>query len=383
MNYCKKLLNLITILLISITFFSCKEKKQGNINQVNHLSENVLEIKYATGFSISYHNTYKEVIVYSPWEKGIVYARYYLTDSKDTQIPDDGVRVVAPLQTIGLTSVTQIEFIDLIGEINSVTGICSPALVYNEKIREKTNKGEIADLGDAFNMNVERTLVLNPGALMTSGYNQNDPNAQRVSKAGIPVLYNNEWMETSLLARAEWIKFVSVFYNKESIADSIFAEIEDKYLTICEKAGNVADKPSILSGSNFRGTWYVPGGNSFMGKLFADAGADYFYKNDTTSGSLPLNIETILVNFSDADVWLNCSYNNMEELYNADKKNALFRSVKENKVYNFNKRLLNSGANDFWESAVAHPDILLADVIAVLHPGILPEHELFYTKKLE
>lgn len=378
-----KYVNIISfsLLIVIVLFGSCK-KKQSIANNIPQ-SENSLTVKYADGFSIYYHDDYKEVIVYNPWEKGTVYTRYYLIDNKEVQTPENGVKIITPLKTIALTSVTQIEFLNLIDELHTVSGICSPELIYNEAIRNGIDGKKITDLGDAFSLNVERVLLLNPEALMTSGYNQNDPNVFRVEKAQIPVLYNNEWMETSLLARAEWIKFASVFYNKEDVADSIFSEIERRYTETRDKAKNVLKKPSILSGSSFRGTWYMPGGRSFMGKLFADAGAEYFYANDTTMGSLPLNVETVLMNFSDADVWLNCGYDNIDELKKADSKNALFRPVQLDKVYNFNKRRLPSGANDFWESAVARPDLLLADVIKILHPDILPEHELVYAEKLK
>jgi iron complex transport system substrate-binding protein len=127
----------------------------------------------------------------------------------------------------------------------------------------------------------------------------------------------------------------------------------------------------------------MPSGRNYMGKLFADAGANYFYANDTTSGSLPLNVETVLKNFSESDVWLNCNYKSLTELVNADTKNCFFRPVKHKLVYNFNKRLLPSTANDFWESAVARPDLLLSDVIAILHPEILPDYQLVYAEKLK
>jgi len=126
----------------------------------------------------------------------------------------------------------------------------------------------------------------------------------------------------------------------------------------------------------------MPSGRSFMGELYRDAGADYFYANDTTGGSLPLNIETVLNNFHNVQVWLNCNYKSIHDLTSADEKNKLFGVVKKGEVYNFNKRMLPSTANDFWESAVVHPDWLLADVIGVLHPEILPNYELIYTEQL-
>lgn len=372
--------NISVLILLSCLLFSCNTKTAKT--ESKQVSDS-LHLKYAGGFEIKYFGDYKEVVVFSPWIKGSVYARYYLVKDTKIKTPEDGTKVVIPLKTIAATSVTHFEFLRLLGEINTVTGVCSPKIIYNPEINKRVGEGKITDLGDAFSLNVERTLQLNPAAVMVSGYNQNDPAAQRISEAGIPVILNNEWMETSLLARAEWIKFVAAFYNKEKQADSIFADVDKRYNDIKAKAAGVKNKPGIMAGSNFRGTWYMPAGHSFMGRLFADAGANYFYANDTTSGSLPLNVETVLKNFSQTDVWLNCSFNSIADLVKSDSKHALFRPVKLNQVYNFNKRLLPSTANDFWESAVARPDLLLSDVIAILHPELLPGYELAYAEKLK
>jgi len=176
---------------------------------------------------------------------------------------------------------------------------------------------------------------------------------------------------------------VGVFYNKEKLADSIFSTVDKRYTEIMAKAATVKVKPTLMAGSNFRGTWYMPAGHSFMGRLFADAGARYYFSTDTTSGSLPLNVETVLTNFSQSDVWLNCSFSSLNDLVKADSKHSLFRPVVLKQVYNFNKRKLPSTANDFWESAVARPDLLLSDVIAILHPELLPGYQLVYAEKLK
>ncbi len=370
----------LIIFLIVCVLSSCTTKKSKTENK---LPVDTLKLNYAEGFSVKYFDDYKEVIVFSPWVKGSVYARYYLVKNRNTKTPKNGTKVEIPLKTIAATSVTHFEFLSLLDELQTITGVCSPKIIYNKEINKRFAEGKIADLGDAFNINVEKTLQLNPGAVMMSGYNQNDPYALRVSEAGIPVIFNNEWMETSLLARAEWIKFVSVFYDKEALADSVFSGVEKRYNYIKEKAAGVKYKPVVMAGSNFRGTWYMPSGRNYMGKLFADAGADYFYANDTTAGSLPLNVETVLKNFSQSDVWLNCNFNSIADLIKADSKHALFRPVVLKRVYNFNKRLLPSTANDFWESAVARPDLLLSDVIAILHPDLLPGYELVYAEKLK
>ena len=368
------------IVFTVFSFLSCgsKSSKTANAQTVDSLT-----LKYAEGFSIRYFKDYKEVIVYSPWVKGTEYARYYLVIDLKTKTPSNGTKVRIPLQTLATTSVTHLEFLSLLGELQTISGVCSPAIIYNPAVVKRVGEGKIADLGDAFSINVEKTLQLRPGAVMMSGYNQNDPYAKRVSEAGIPVIFNNEWMETSLLARAEWIKFVGVFFNKEKLADSIFTTVDKRYNEIRLKAAAVKNKPNIMAGSNFRGTWYMPAGRSFMGRLFADAGARYYYSTDTTSGSLPLNVETVLKNFAQTDVWLNCNFQSVSDLVKSDSKHSLFRPVVLKQVYNFNKRLLPSTANDFWESAVARPDLLLSDVIAILHPEILPGYQLVYAEKLK
>lgn len=372
--------NYILLILSIFLLLSCSVKETKN---TAGLSSDTLKLKYAKGFSVSYYPYYKKIVVYSPWVKGSVYAIYYLVDKVDTQIPSDGIKVQIPLKTIAATSVTQFEFLSLIGELESINAVCSPKIIYNKEINERYATGKIADLGDAFNINVEKTLQLKPNAVMMSGYNQNDPYAERVSRAGIPVIFNNEWMEESLLARAEWIKFVAAFYNKERQADSIFSVVDDHYDEVMTKAKDIDYKPRIMVGSNFRGTWYMPSGRNFMGKLFADAGSNYYFKNDTTAGSLALNVETVLKNFADTDVWLACNFNTINELLKSDSKHGFFKPVKTRQVYNFNKRLLTSTANDFWESAVARPDLLLSDVIAILHPELMPDYELVYAEKLK
>ena len=372
------------ILLIIIGIFvlvSCNNKSSNNKTVKQPLTQKLLN--YAAGFAVNNFEDYKEVIVFSPWKKGEIYARYYLVKDIKTKTPNDGEKIKIPLKTLASTSVTHLEFLSLLDEIQTITGVCSPALIYNPELQKNIQAGKITDLGDAFSLNVEKTLVLKPEALMTSGFNQADAAAQRIVQAGIPVIFNNEWMETSLLGRAEWIKFVAVFYNKEQLADSIFTDIEKRYNELKDRALKVKKKPKVMSGNNFRGTWYMPAGQSFMGQLFSDAGGDYFYANDTTTGSLPLNVETVLKNFAETDVWLNVNFSTIDELIKTDSKHEFFHPVITRQVYNFNKRLLPSSANDFWESAVARPDLLLGDVIAILHPELLPDYEFVYAEKLK
>ncbi len=373
----KALFLFVSLMLLA----SCVRQQEENIPYSQ--PGDTLTVTHAGGFYVHYHEAYKEVVVINPWQKEEVFARYYLVSSRDQEVPSNGMKIVVPVKTVAITSATHTEFLQLLSVISDVTGICSPNLIYNPFLRERIERNELVDLGDSFSINVEKTMLLNPDMVVMSGYNQNDPNAKRLMQAGVPVVYNNEWMEGSLLARAEWIRFMSLFWNKEHEADSIFCNIESDYLRVKELASATNVKPTIMSGSNFRGTWYKPGGGSFMARLYSDAGGSYFYANDSSRGSLPLQVETVIRNFADADVWLNCNFKTIDELLEADRKHALFSPVANARVYHFNKRMLPSGANDYWESAIARPDLLLMDVIKMLHPELLPEHDLVYAGKLE
>jgi iron complex transport system substrate-binding protein len=368
---------LVVIFLLTTCKTSTKETESVK-------PDSVLPIKYAAGFSVSYFKEYKQVKVFNPWRKESVLAVYYLVEDTAVQTPKDGIRLQIPLQSIGITSCTQIEFLSLVEALSTVKGVCSPELIYNQTLQQAYQNGKLAYLGDGFRFNMENLLLLNPDALMLTSYSQQeDENMRRLKTSGIRLIYNNEWMESSLLARAEWIKFTACFFNKESLADSLFNEVETNYLRLKSLAQTAKNKPTIIAGGSFKGTWYMPSGKAFMGKLYEDAGGDYYYANDTFLGSLPLNFETVLLHQQHADVWLNAQANSIAELLAQDSRYALFDAVQNKRVYNFNAKTTAKGANDFWESGLAHPDKILSDVIWALHPELLPDYQEEYIRRVE
>lgn len=368
-------------LILTLLFSSCGHTAQQATDEL--LPDSTITTTYATGFKIDYFPHYKRVTLLNPWQKGSVLATYYLVTDKNTQTPDASQTVRIPLTKLAVTSCTHFEFLALLNELHTVTGVCTPELIYNETIATAYAQGKLTTLGDAFNTNIERLLILQPDALMIASYNQQDDNAKQLAKSRIPLLFNNEWTEQSLLGRAEWIKFVAAFYNKEAEACQLFDAMAERYNVAKQVAQAAQEKPTVLAGGNFKGTWYMPGGQSYMGRLFVDAGADYFYANDTTTGSLPLNFETVLNQFSDADIWLNAPVATLSELINMDERHKLFTSAQRGEVYGFWARTKPSGANDFWESAIVHPDLVLKDVIWALHPKLLPDYTPTYLIRLK
>lgn len=339
--------------------------------------------QFAKGFSISESEKWTKIVIFSPWQSGQILQTYYLVRSKNIEVPNDGIRLEVPIRRISLTSCTHIGFLKVLNCLESVYGICSPEIVYNLDIFTPSDGHKVANTGDAMTPNVELIVRTSPDVVMVSTYAQGDAATAKLNSVGLPVLYNNEWTENDPLARAEWIRVVGALYDKLDEADSIFAEVVRSYDALKVKTEQVAKKRTIMSGNNFRGTWYMPAGQTYMGKLFEDAGADYAFKNDTSHFSIPLGIESVIHSFRDADVWVGCPAKSLSELAQMDEKHTWFKSYQDGEVYNFAKRTTPSGGNDFWELGVVRPDYILQDLIKILYPELVEDKDFVFSEHLK
>ncbi len=384
--------NPILLLICCIFCFSINGCKKGKnevaatkttIKQDEFSLDSKVIPKYAKGFHIEHFDSFIRVKIHNPWAEGEIYAVYNLYTNDTVTLPQQGVNIKIPLASLVVNTFAYFEFLDQLSELDKITGTSDGFRIYNPKIRAGLQEERIVDLGNPFNMNIEKTLALNPQAILTSAYAQRDNYSERMIQAGVPVIYNLEWMENSPLARAEWIKMIAVFFDKEEMADSIFNKIEWRYLSKKEKTKDIQKRHTVMAGDNFQGTWYVPGGNSFNAALFRDAGLDYYYKNDERSGSIGLDIETVLTQFGNAEYWFGCAAKSYKELAEKDPKYLLFEAVKKKHVFNNNNRTTPSGGNDYFESAIAYPDLLLCDLIKAVYPHLLPHYTFTYIKELE
>ena len=305
----------------------------------------------SASFSIDIQGDSTTITIYSPWQKGKVMQQLTIGNGLLAE------RVVC-------TSATHMGFISELGMMDKVVGVCRPERVYN--LREE-DRERITDIGDDMQPSMEKILLLNPDLVILYTYAQGDPIPAQVEALGIPILYCNEWTETTPLARAEWIRLFGAVFGCQTKADSVFASICDAYERLRAMGdGQLAKGKSIMSGMSWRGTWYVPAGGTFMGNLFRNAGAQYKYEDNPSTSSIPLTMEQAIQDFAQADVWVGCEANSLKELEAIDKKHTWFNAFQTGQVYNFRRRALPSGANDFWESATVHPERVLQDLQKVL-----------------
>lgn len=354
----------------------------------DYFSEKI-QIHHAKGFTIEYHDNYKVISVLSPFEKSTDTARYVLLQ-RGTKKPKGYANsqfIEIPIRSLVAMSSMHVGLVGLLGEEKIVTGLGNLKYVSNPEIIKKIEAGKMAEVGKDQGLNEEKLITMHPDLVMTTGSPVSKMERYTtLNAAGIPVLINSEWVETTPLGRAEWVKLLAALLNREDFVNKKFAKMEEEYKRLAVLSQKVKNKPSIITGMNSKDSWFVPNGNSYMAQFFRDAGADYHWNNTKATGSLALNFEAVYPIALTADYWLNVgisNYDNKKEILAKDSRYTDFKAYKTGQIYSYNKRVNSRGSNDYWESGAVNPQIVLADLIKILHPELLPEHELVYYKQVK
>ena len=371
------------IFLLLLFLLSCQKKEQkANQAIVSTTIAQGDSVFFAKGFQIETFENYTVATVRNPWDNRLVLQRYVLVSKSDV-LPEnlpEGVLIRTPLARTVCYGSVQCGFFAEFDALNTVVGVCEPQYINIPYINEKVQNGEIVNLGQAANPDLEKIMLIEPEALFTapienSGYGQ-------TAKLRIPFIECVDYMETTLLGRAEWIRFLALFFEKREVADSLFKETVDRYNELVRLAENVGNRPSVFAETVYSGIWYQPGGNSYIAQLFRDAGANYLWKEDTNTGSINLTFESVLEKAEKADFWLikynstyDMTYRNLVMEYS---NYALFDAYKKRNIY-----ICNMGKIPYYEELPIHPDLLLKDMVRIFHPELLPDYQLRYYKKME
>lgn len=383
----------LLFLLLSVCLWtvSCgskdsRELKTDSWNQPTVSFEDSVVVEYARGFRISYHENYKLLEVLNPYQDRIDTLRYVLKPRSvklDTLFREAQV-VDIPVRSMIVTSTTHIALTEMLNANEVVTGMVGAEYVYSTEIRNRLEEGKITAFSQG-EFNKEQALAMQPDLVMVSAGQSSQFDDYRVlMESGINVLVNSEWLETTPLGKAEWVKMMAALLNKETVANKKFGDVAESYNHLKAKVKEVTEKPLVINNLPYKGAWFVSGGNSFTAQYLKDAGADYPWFDNTSTGGLRKDFEVVYEVGLRADVWINPgAATSKEEILAKDPRFKDFRSFQNSRIYNNNKRMSDAGGNDFWESGVVHPERLLADLIHIMHPDMLPERSLFYYKKLD
>ncbi len=358
---CLAYINWINCLPWAFLVLGCVEQSQQKEAHGDTLNT---RINYASNFEVS-GDTIK-VLQPSPGAPAQFYKR-----------PPNPLRIIC-------TSTTHLHYLELLGLEDRLVGFPSTKYIYSEKIRSQVASGKTVDIGPDGSINIEMVLSLQPDLVIAFDAGNEGRSLNLMQEAGIAVMLNGDYMETTALGRAEWLKFFGAIFGVEKQADSIFSTVESNYLRLRALASNPKRRPTIMTGIPYGGTWFLPGGDNASAVFYQEAGGNYLWSDDTNTGWIERSLETVYDNANDAEFWLGTgTYGNLSTLVSSDERFAGFAPVRNGNVFNYDKRMIPEGGNDYFESAYVRPDLILADLIAIIQPTLLPEHELVYYQRLK
>ena len=379
-------MKLITLFFMATLLVCCKNETKVELPVAESSSK--LELKYATGFSVKHYDTHDVLTIAKPWPKANKAYNYVLISKENMAKATfekeryDGI-IVNPVEKIVVTSTTHIPGLELLNVEKSLVGFPGTDYISSTNTRHRIDNGNVRELGKNESINTEVLLELNPNVVVGFGVDGVNKTFETIKKAGISVIYNGDWAESSALAKAEWIKFFGVLFNKKKEADSIFNKIEKNYLDAKALAQKASTEPTILSGAMHKDVWYLPNGSSPEAQFLKDANTNYLWKESTGNGSLALSFEAVLNKAKNADIWLSPSYyTSFEQLLNSSSLYANFKAFKERNVFGFSDTTGKTGGVLYYELGTARPDLVLKDMIKICHPELLIDYEPRFFKRL-
>lgn len=371
------------LFFVAFTISGCKKETTADTAQNSEITNTVT---YAKGLQIYRYDGYTVVKVTNPWPDAKETFTYIL-QKKNGIVPDSlkhYTRVQVPLKTVVVTSTTHIPSLEILDVENTLVGFPGTDFISSKNTRALIDSGKVKEAGANENLNTEVMIDLAPDAVVGFSISSNNKSLNALKKSGLKILYNGDWTEQSPLGKAEWIKFFGVLYDQEDKADKLFADIEKGYkeaLTLAEKA---TTKPTVLGGAMFQDQWYLPQGGSWAALFLKDAKANYLWADAEGTGSLSLSFESVLDKAQNADVWIGPGqFVTLKDMADTNPHYAQFKAFKTKNVYSYSSKKGPTGGILYFELAPNRPDLVLKDLISILHPELLPGYEKHFFEKLK
>lgn len=378
-----KILSRFSVLFVLISFVGCKQT-DDNSTPIEVAAKN--QILHAKGFSIYPYDGFSIVKITNPWPNATKDYTYIL-QQKGAKIPDSLKQnpiIPVPLQSIVVTSTTHIPSLEMLGVSQTLVGFPNLDYVSSEKVRKRIDDGKIKELGSNQNLNTEVIIDLQPDLIVGFGIDNNNPALDNLQKNGLKVMLNGDWNEQTPLGKAEWIKFFGALYGKEKIADEIFRKIAVDYQNTIKIAEKTTTQPTVMAGAIFENQWYLPHGNSWGSLFIKDAGGQYLWADSHGTGSLSLPFEAVLEKAKDAQIWIGpAQYVSLSEMTADNPHYAQFKAFQDKKVFSFSNKKGAKGGLIFYELAPNRPDLVLKDMLKILHPESLPGYQLYFFEQLQ
>lgn len=398
-------LSVLSALLASATFLGCRKSElsaspptprtSSRAASGDSLSRSATadtacqapQLRWAKRFQAACRDGLLHLTVLEPWRNRGEAVTYVLRPRPTTTAPGgayarrDTVVVDIPLRQVGALVSVQTAFLQSLGMAHRIRAVSAKRYLFHPDLRARIDSGQVLEVGDGSGLDLEKIASLRLDAVFHAG--SADPaldGSERLRRIGLVAVQGGEWMESHPLGRAEWVKFFAAFLGASARADSLFLQVESAYLALRDSLQALPRKRTALCGAPWHGLWHVPGGRSYVAQIARDAGLSYLWSQDTSEGSLPLSPEAVLVRARKAELWLNPgSFTSLDAAAHEDSRYTQIAAFRRGQVYSPSARISPDGGNDYWESAVVHPELLLADLAALARGR---DDSLYYWLKL-
>ena len=363
----KKCFNLILVLSVMLLLTSCF--RGGKSGVTLNVQDSV--ITSAKLLSMERMADYTVVTVGDPWKGGVLH-RYVLVP-RDSVLPDnlpEGTVVRTPVKNALVYSSVHTSLMRELGALDVVRGVVDRQYFSDSVIVAGVADGRIADCGNSMNPTVERVIDMQPDAILLSPYQ--DASYGQIAKMDIPIIECADYLEYDPLGRAEWVKFYGELLGKRDEADSLYHAVVAAYNDVKQKAADAQTHPTVVTEMVINGIWNVPGGQSYMARILRDAGGTYLWADDDKTGSLALDFNQVLAVAQDADYWFIkwTNINSLKDLQGANDLNKEMAAFQNKRVY-----VCDTDKSGFFDRIPFHPEVLLREFAAIMHPELFPEYK--------
>ena len=377
----KQLTHILILCAILGCTYSCTSS--GNMDDYNMA---VYTPTYATGFHIVGAEGKQSTIirVTNPWQSADEVETMLFIARGGEKAPNGfrGQVLQGDAKRVVCMSSSHIAMLDAIGAVERVVGVSGKNFITNPYV--VAHQRTIADVGYDGNMNFELLVAQRPDIVLLYGVTGACTMESKLDELGIPYIYIGEYVEEDPLGKAEWLIALAEIVGLRQQGQTYFSELPQRYEQLKSMAAFAhTPAPKVMLNTPYADSWFMPSTTSYMARLIADAGGDYIYKRNTSNHSLPIDVEAAALLTTQADVWINVgNVNSVADLCRQFPKFAQMPCVQRGEVYNCDKRRVTGGGNDYWESGVVHPDVILRDLIKIFHPELVSDKDFVYYRKL-
>lgn len=296
-------------------------------------------------------------------------------------VPEGYTRIEVPVRRVICMTALQLSNFTVLDAHDNIVGLTGTKNLYDEDILRRVEQGSITTIGMEGNFDTEKVMAANPDIIMISPFKRGGYEA--VKETGITLVPHLGYKELTPLGQAEWMKYVAMLIGKEREANRAYHAIKKRYDELRALTSAVERRPVVMSGEMHGGNWFAIGGRNFLAQMFYDAGAQYVLADDAHSGGIYVDFERMYASAANADYWRILNSFPGEFSYDAlrasDARNADFKAFRDKRVIYCNMR-----QTPYYEISPVEPDVMLADLVHIFHPGLLPpDYEPTFYRLLE